>query len=150
MSVDDCALIELPRFADPRGSLGFFEGERHVPFSIARIFYVYDVPEGAARGGHAHHALHQFLVCLAGAMTVTVDDGRATKRVRLDRPNVGLHIPPMIWASESEFGIGTVYFVAASAAYDAASYLRDYDAFTDELNRRTHGSSKGHGRTTND
>ena len=130
MTVDDCKLIELPKVSDTRGNLTFIEGDRHVPFDIKRVFYVYDIPSGQARGAHAHRRLHQFLVCLSGGLDVMLDDGRKKRTVHLNRPWLGLHVPPMIWASEGDFDPGTVYVVLASALYDAADYVRDYEEFS--------------------
>ncbi len=128
-SVEDCRIIELPKVTDPRGNLTFIEGARHVPFDIRRVFYLYDVPTGADRGAHAHRALHQCLICLAGSFDVSLDDGRRSLRVRLNRPWRALHIPPMIWAAEVDFNPGSVCMVLASALYDEKDYYRDYDEF---------------------
>jgi dTDP-4-dehydrorhamnose 3,5-epimerase-like enzyme len=127
--LDECRLITLPKITDPRGNLTFIEGERHVPFSVRRVFYLYDVPTGSDRGAHAHYALHQFLVCLSGSFDVALDDGHQRRTVHLNRPWMGLHIPPMIWASEVNFDPGSVCLVLASAFYDEADYIRDYDTF---------------------
>ena len=127
--VDACVVTELPKVADPRGNLTFVEGGRHVPFDIRRVFYLYDVPTGSDRGAHAHRALHQFLVCLSGSFDVALDDGTRRQTVHLNRPWQGLHVPPMIWASEVNFDPGSVCLVLASDVYDEADYIRDYDAF---------------------
>ena len=127
--VTDCALIDLPKITDPRGNLTFIEGERHVPFEVRRVFYLYDVPTGSDRGAHAHRNLHQFLICLSGSFDVALDDGRENALVHLNRPWKGLHVPPMIWASQIHFDPGSVCLVLASAAYDEADYIRDYDTY---------------------
>ena len=132
-SVDQCTLVELPKISDPRGNLTFIEGGEHVPFDIERVFYLYDVPTGTDRGAHAHRQLHQFLVCLSGSFDVALDDGRSRRTVHLNRPWVGLHIPPMIWASEVNFDPGSVCLALASAPYDEADYIRDYEAFSAEI-----------------
>lgn len=129
MSVLDCRIIELPKIADPRGNLTFIEGGHHVPFEIKRVFYLYDVPTGEDRGAHAHKELHQFLVCLAGSFDVSIDDGVSRKTVHLNRPWKGLHIPPMIWASEVNFDPGSVCLVLASAPYMESDYYRDYEHY---------------------
>ena len=129
MSVLDCRIIELPKIADPRGNLTFIEGGHHVPFEIKRVFYLYDVPTGEDRGAHAHKELHQFLVCLAGSFDVSIDDGISRKTVHLNRPWKGLHIPPMIWASEVNFDPGSVCLVLASAPYMESDYYRDYEQY---------------------
>ncbi len=127
--IASCRVIELPRIADPRGNLTFLEGDRHIPFAIRRVFYLYDVPTEESRGAHAHHRLHQFLVCLAGSFDVTLDDGVAQDRVHLNRPWRGLHVPPMIWAAEVNFDPGSVCLVLASERYDEADYIRDHARF---------------------
>ncbi len=128
-SLADCKLIELPKVADHRGNLTFIEQQKHVPFEVRRVFYVYDIPSGQDRGAHAHRALHQFVVCLSGSLDVRLDDGRERRTVHLNRPWLGLHVPPMIWASEGNFDPGTVYLILASDYYDPDDYYRDYEVF---------------------
>lgn len=132
MKVVDLSLTQLPRRNDPRGNLTFIEGCNHIPFSISRVFYLYDVPTAEGRGAHAHRKLHQFLICLAGSFDVALDDGRETRMIHLNRPWLGLHVPPMIWASEVNFDPGSICVVLASLPYDEADYIRDYDAFIAE------------------
>lgn len=127
--VEDCRLVALARKTDPRGNLSVVEALRDVPFEIRRVFYLYDVPTGESRGAHAHHALHQFLICLSGSFDVELDDGTQTRRVHLNRPWLGLHIPPMIWAAEQNFDPGSVCLCLASELYRADDYIRDRDAF---------------------
>ncbi|CAG9200831.1 TDP-4-oxo-6-deoxy-alpha-D-glucose-3, 4-oxoisomerase [Paraburkholderia caribensis] len=129
MPVSDCKFIEFPKIADPRGNLTFLEGGRHVPFDIKRIFYLYDIPTGAARGAHAHKQLHQLLICLSGSFDVALDDGTEKKIVHLNRPWQGLHIPPMIWAAELNFDPGSVCLVLASMEFNESDYYRDYDDY---------------------
>jgi dTDP-4-dehydrorhamnose 3,5-epimerase-like enzyme len=129
VSLSDCRIIDLPKIKDARGNLTFIEGNRHVPFEIKRTFYIYDIPSGTDRGAHAHHDLHQFIICLSGSLNVYLDDGFEKKTVHLNRPWFGLHVPPMIWASEGDFDPGTVYLILASELYSAESYIRDYDEF---------------------
>jgi hypothetical protein len=100
-----------------------------VPFEIKRVFYLYDVPTGENRGAHAHKTLHQFLICLAGSFDVQIDDGTQHETIHLNRPWKGLHIPPMIWASEVNFDPGSVCLVLASEVYDESDYIRDYAEF---------------------
>ena len=128
-NVDDCQLVELPKITDLRGNLTFAESDRHVPFPIRRVFYLYDVPTGASRGAHAHREQHQFLVCLSGSFDVMLDDGGRQNLVHLNRPWKGLHIPPMIWAAEVNFDPGTVCLVLASDLYREPDYIREYDEF---------------------
>lgn len=122
-------VIDLPRIADPRGNLTFIESDRHVPFEIRRVFYLYDVPTGNDRGAHAHKKLHQFLICLAGSFDVTLDDGTNQSTVHLNRPWKGLHIPPMVWAAEVNFDPGSICLVLASDFFDESDYYRDYGEF---------------------
>jgi dTDP-4-dehydrorhamnose 3,5-epimerase-like enzyme len=129
VNVDDCKLLELPVIQNPQGNLTFVEGERHVPFKIERVYYMYDVPGGAVRGGHAHRALEQVIVAMSGSFEVVVDDGAEKKNVTLNRSYVGLYLPPMIWRELVDFSSGSVCMVLASAPYDEADYYRDYDEF---------------------
>lgn len=129
MKIDDCQLLELPKITDLRGNLTFVEGERHIPFPVRRVFYLYDVPTGAGRGAHAHRMQHQFLICLSGSFDVELDDGASRRTVHLNRPWKGLHIPPMIWAAEVNFDPGSVCLVLASDHYEESDYIRDYAEF---------------------
>ncbi len=135
MTIKNCRLIELPKISDPRGNLTFIEGSKHVPFEIKRVFYLYDVPTGSDRGAHAHKKLQQFLVCLSGSFDVSLDDGKQKKTIHLNRPWQGLHIPPMIWASEINFDAGSVCMVLASELYDESDYYRDYGNFIASVKR---------------
>ncbi len=129
MRIEDCQLIELPKIVDERGNLSFIEGKQHIPFDIKRVFYIYDVPTASSRGAHAHKELHQFIICLSGGLDVSLDDGKTKKNIRLNRPWQGLHIPPMIWASEGNFDPNSLYLVLASLPYDENDYYRSYDEF---------------------
>ena len=129
MRLSDCRLIDLPRINDPRGNLTFLEGGRHVPFAIERVYYLYDVPAGAERGGHAHKELQQLILAVAGSFDVCLDDGREKKRIRLDRPDQGLYICPMIWRTLENFAPASVCLVLASLPYDESDYYRDYAEF---------------------
>lgn len=128
-SIDDCRLIDLPKIADPRGNLTFIEGGVHVPFAIERVYYLYDVPGGAERGGHAHRALHQLIVAMSGSFDVLLDDGRNRRQVHLNRSYFGLFVCPMIWRELTNFSSGSVCMVLASNRYDEADYYRDYAQF---------------------
>jgi len=129
MGIQECSEIELPVVPDRQGDLAFAEGEGHVPFPIARVFFVYGVPESAARGGHAHRALEEAVFCLAGRMELTVDDGRQRRRIVLDDPRLGLYLPPMVWHDIGGFAPGTVYAALASAEFEEADYIRDRAEF---------------------
>ena len=129
MDIDRCRMLDFPKITDPRGNLTFIEQQRHVPFEVKRVFYLYDVPTGESRGAHAHRKLRQVIICLAGSFDVLVDDGKQKRAIHLNRPWQGLYIPPMIWAAETNFDPGSVCLVLASELYDASDYYRDYDQF---------------------
>lgn len=129
MSIKDCSLIELPRVNDPRGNLTFIEGGRHVPFELKRIFYLYDVPGGAMRAGHALKRCHQFIVATSGSFDVVLDDGSERKRFPLDRSDYGLYVPPLVWREIDNFSSNSVCFVLASEVYDESDYYREYADF---------------------
>ena len=122
-------LITFPKISDKRGSLSFVEGGRHVPFDIKRVFYLYDIAEGEHRGAHAHKECHQFLVALNGNFDVLVDDGQKKEAFHLDKPNIGLHIPPMLWATELNFSKEAICLVFASLPYDEGDYIRKYSDY---------------------
>jgi dTDP-4-dehydrorhamnose 3,5-epimerase-like enzyme len=124
-----CRIVELPRIADPRGNLTVVEGAVEVPFDVQRVYYLYDVPGGQFRGGHAHRGLEQVIIAAAGSFDVIVDDGRQSERFFLNRSYVGLYMPPMIWHELDNFSTGSVALALASQRYDEADYYRDYDEF---------------------
>jgi len=128
-TVEDCRLIDLPKISTRQGALTPIYGKEHVPFDIARVYYLYDVPGGESRGGHAHKALQQLIVSVMGAFDVIVDDGFKRKRVRLDRAYCGLYIPRMIWRELENFSSGGICLVLASHPYDEADYIRDHQEF---------------------
>lgn len=129
MSIHECHILGLPKIADPRGNLTFIEGGRHVPFAIQRVYYLYDVPGGAERGGHAHKNLTQLIIAMSGSFDVVIDDGNEKKRVHLNRSYQGLFVCPMIWRELDNFSSGAVCMVLASNLYDEDDYYRDYDTF---------------------
>jgi oxalate decarboxylase/phosphoglucose isomerase-like protein (cupin superfamily) len=129
MTIDDCPIIEFPRIVDPEGSLTFIEGQRHVPFDIRRVFYIYDVPTAESRGAHAHKELQQVLICLSGSFNVLLDDGERRTVLRMNRPWRGLYVPPMIWAAIVDFDPGSVCLVLASERYSEEDYYRDYEKY---------------------
>ena len=126
MSIKQCSTINLPKIADPRGNLTFIEGGRHVPFQIQRVYYLYDTPGGAERGGHAHKNLHQLIIAMSGSFDVVVYDGKDKQRFHLNRSYYGLHLPPMIWREMDNFSSGAVCLALASEPYDEKDYYRDY------------------------
>jgi dTDP-4-dehydrorhamnose 3,5-epimerase-like enzyme len=129
MALTDCRILDLPKIHEPRGNLTFVEGGRHIPFDIARVYYLYDVPGGAERGGHAHKALHQLIIAMSGSFDVVLDDGRDQRRVHLNRSYQGLYVCPMIWRELDNFSSGSVCMVLASNHYDEADYYRDHGDF---------------------
>ena len=129
MSLKDCYRIEFPKISDPRGNLSYVEGGRHIPFDIRRVYYLYDVPGGAHRGGHAHRALHQLIVAMSGSFDVLLDDGNEKARFHLNRSYYGLYVCPMVWRELDNFSSGAVCLVLASRHYDESDYLRDYSEY---------------------
>lgn len=129
MALADCQLIQLPIVHDRRGNLSFIEGNRHIPFSIERVYYLYDVPGGAERGGHAHRGLQQLIIAMSGSFDVILDDGSEKRRFHLNRSYQGLYLCPMIWRELDNFSSGSVCMVLASNRYDESDYYRDYADF---------------------
>jgi dTDP-4-dehydrorhamnose 3,5-epimerase-like enzyme len=127
--INACKLVELPKISDPRGNLTFIEGGQHIPFDIRRVYYLYDVPGGAERGGHAHKDLHQLIIAMSGSFDVVLDDGEEKKRIHLNRSYNGLYICPMIWRELDNFSSGSVCMVLASNCYDEDDYYRDYSRY---------------------
>jgi len=124
-----CRIIDLPRITDKRGNLTFIEQQNHVPFDIKRVYYLYDVPGGESRGGHAHRNLEQFIVAASGSFDVVVHDGVKKQRFHLNRSYYGLYIPTMSWRELENFSSGSVSLVLASEPYDESDYIRDYEEF---------------------
>lgn len=133
-TVFDCNILYLQQKGDRNGHITAIENESEIPFSIKRIFYLYDIPGGESRGAHAHKECHQFLVAASGSFEVLIDDGNTKRQVMLNRPDIGLHIPPGIWASEINFSSGSICLVLASHEYAESDYLRDYDEYKKYLN----------------
>ncbi|HEX8547631.1 MAG TPA: FdtA/QdtA family cupin domain-containing protein [Cytophagaceae bacterium] len=128
-SVFLCDLLYLPKIANRAGNITPVQSNIELPFDIKRIFYLYDIPGGESRGAHAHKKCHQFLIAASGSFEVLLDDGKVQRLVQLNRPHIGLHIPPGIWASEINFSSGSICLVLASEKYDEDDYIRDYQAF---------------------
>lgn len=128
-SVFDCSIIYLPKLNNRSGNITIVEDIKELPFSVKRIFYLYDIPGGESRGAHAHKECHQFLIAASGSFEVMLDDGRTKRQVQLNRANIGLHIPPGIWASEVNFSSGSICLVLGSHLFNAGDYLRKYNEY---------------------
>lgn len=133
ISVFDCSVIDLGKISFDEGNLTVVENASNFPFEIKRIFYLYDIAGGESRGAHSHHHCHQFLIAASGSFEVHLDDGNYKRQVFLNRPNIGLHIPPGIWASELNFSSGAICLVLASNHYDERDYVRNYDEYLSKV-----------------
>jgi hypothetical protein len=130
VSVYDCSIIQLPKIQASSGSISVIDNAiKSIPFEVNRVFYLYDIPAGKARGAHAHKECHQLLIALTGAFEVLLDDGEMKRTVSINQPFLGLHIPPGIWASEQNFSSASICLVLTSHKYDESDYLRDYNEF---------------------
>lgn len=129
MTVMDCKILQLPKISNSMGSISFAENFTHVPFEMKRIYYIYDLPEHASRGAHGHKKLQQLVIAIAGSFDFVIDDGFDKKTFRLDRPDQGLYITPMIWRDLCNFSANSICLVLASELYDESDYYRDYDSF---------------------
>jgi hypothetical protein len=127
--VYDCNIIYLPQIGDRNGHITAINNFDVIPFAVNRIFYLYDIPGGESRGAHAHKECHQFLIAASGSFEVLMDDGFTQRQVLLNRPNMGLHILPGIWASEINFSSGSICLVIASHTYSESDYIRNYTDF---------------------
>ena len=136
-TVYDCTVIELDRHhSDRKGNISVVENGRDVPFNVKRAYYLYDVPGGESRGGHAHKELRQLIIAASGSFTVTLDDGHVKRTFTLNRPYQGLYVVPGIWRTLDDFSSGAVCMVLASEKYDASDYIRDYNEFLEYKNGR--------------
>lgn len=133
MTIENCQIIQLPKIEDSRGNLSVIESLEHVPFGIERVYYLYDAPGGAERGGHAHKALQQLMIAVSGSFDVLLDDGKTSKTITLNDASKGLYICPMIWRELSNFSSGSVCLVIASTRYDESDYYRDYIQFQADI-----------------
>lgn len=132
-----CRIIDLPKIPDHRGNLTFIEGLTHIPFEIKRAYYIYDVPGGETRGGHAHKNLQEFLIAISGSFEVVLDDGAQKKNYFLSRAYYGLYIPTMIWREIVNFSTGSVCLVLASLPYDESDYYRNYGEFLKDVKEKS-------------
>lgn len=133
--VRGCKIMSFPKIEDERGNLTFFESTLHVHYEFKRIFYLYDVPAGAERGGHALKRCHQLLIAVAGSFDVIVDDGDKRQRINLHSPHHGLQLAPMVWREMNNFSAGAVCLVVASERYSESDYFRDYAGFHEALRK---------------
>jgi hypothetical protein len=129
MKPDACRLLDLPRIADQRGALTVVEAGQHIPFEVRRVFYMYEVPSGMRRAGHALRKCHQLIIAAAGSLDVVVDNATTRQRFHLDRPDQGLHVPPMVWRELESFSAGTVCLVLASDHYALEDYVDTYEDY---------------------
>jgi len=129
VTIYDCSIVTLPKIENTAGNITAIEGLKNLPFNVKRVFYLYDIPAGEARGAHAHKTCHQLLVAATGSFEVMMDDGINQKIVALNRPFYGLHIPPGIWAHELNFSAGAICLVLTSHPYDENDYVRNYESF---------------------
>lgn len=127
--IADVKIIELPKFLDARGNLSFIEEMAHIPFKIERTYWIYDVPGGEARGGHAYRENEEFIVALSGSFDVILDDGKQKKTFSLNRSYYGLYVPKGLWREMDNFSTNSLALVLASTSYDAEDYIRDYQEF---------------------
>jgi hypothetical protein len=128
-SIYNCCVIELNKVHNRSGNLTFIEDRMEIPFDVRRLYYLYDVPGGAERGGHAHKRLEQLIVAVSGCFDVVLDDGKNRKVVELNRPYYGLHVVPGIWRELINFSSGAICLVLASEKYNVDDYIRDYDVY---------------------
>ena len=128
-TVHDCKLMDLPKIGERKGWITPIYGQEHVPFDIARVYYLYDIPGGATRAAHAHRRLQQLMVSVLGSFEIVLDDGREKRVITLNRPYYGLYIPPGIWRELVNFSSGAICMVLASEYYSEPEYIRDYGAF---------------------
>ena len=134
MKSTEARIIDLPKLMDPRGNLTVAEGDNHVPFSVARVYWTYDVPAGESRGGHAHKQCREFIIAVSGSFDVTVDNGRGDKQTfHLNHPYQGLLVETGIWRTLDDFSSGAVCLVLASDPFDVADYWYDYDEFLNDV-----------------
>ena len=129
MALSDCRIISLPRIEDKRGCLTYVESLNHIPFSMNRVYYIYDLPSGAHRAGHAHKSLHQLFLVMSGSFDVRLSDGESTACFHMNRPFTGLYVCPMIWRDLDNFSPGSVCLVLASDFFDEGDYYRDFGEF---------------------
>ena len=129
MTINDVKIIELPKVLDTRGNLSFFEENKHIPFKIKRVYWIYDVPGGEVRGGHAYYQLSEIIIALSGSFDICINDGVDQKVITLNRSYYAVYVPKMIWRQLQNFSTNSLAFIAASRSYDADDYIREYKDF---------------------
>lgn len=129
MTINDCRIIELPKFLDARGNLSFAEQNTHIPFTIRRTYWIYDVPGGESRGGHAYEITNEFIIAISGSFDVTVDDGKEKRIFALNRSYYGLYIPKGLWRTIDNFSTNSLALEFASTLYDRNDYIEDYNEY---------------------
>lgn len=135
MDIKDAKIIELPKFLDQRGNLSFLESDNHIPFSIKRAFWIYDVPGGEDRGGHAYRESQEFIIALSGSFDVVLNDGENEMRYHFNRSYYGLYVPKMMWRHMENFSTNSLALVLSSEEYDPQDYIRDFEEFKREIKR---------------
>ncbi len=136
MLMDEYQLIHLPKIVDPRGNLSFIEEGSQIPFNVERTYWIYDVPGGEMRGGHAFYEQQEFIVALSGSFDVILDDGVSKKNISLNRSYYGIYIPKMMWRSLENFSTNSLALVLADTSYNEKDYIRDYELFTQLKNKK--------------
>lgn len=129
MSLDKITLVQLPKFLDERGNLSFFENENQIPFTIQRTYWIYDVPGGEKRGGHAYKTQQEFIVALSGSFDVILDDGKERRKFSLNRSYCGLYVPQLIWRQIENFSTNALALIVSDQLYSRADYIYDYAEF---------------------
>jgi len=133
MNIDDCKVVSLPKFLDARGNLSFVEQEKHIPFEIKRSYWIYDVPGGQVRGGHAYRENQEFIIALSGSFDVVVDDGNEVQTYSLNRSYFGLYVPKSIWRQMRNFSTNSLALVLASTPFNKEDYIYDYEEYKARL-----------------
>jgi hypothetical protein len=136
MSLDECQIIELPKLHDPRGNLTFVESRRHVPFDLKRVCYLYDVPRGESRAGHAQRSCHQVIIAISGSSDVILGDGFIKRSFTLNRSNYGLYVTPMVWTEIENLWSTSICMVLASEFYSPADYYYSYEEYKIAIQRK--------------
>jgi hypothetical protein len=135
-TVFDCTTLTLPKINTPGGNITAINNGLEIPFAVRRVYYLYDVPGGESRGGHAHRALQQVIIAASGSFEVQVDDGKTKRTFALNRPYIGVHLPPGLWRELGNFSSGAICLVLASETFDEEDYIRDYQDYIKYKNKR--------------